>query len=290
MSSRGIFFLTLATLAWGVLQVIDKAALNKGVEVPSYTISRVFIAMIVSAVFLGIQNRHHLKMVIAREHLRDLMIVGLLASGVGLLLQIVGLSYTTATNMSAMLTLIAPITSVFAWLVLRESITKRFICSSLLMLFGVWLTRYHNELAPFGIGDALVLLAIVGYAYSNVHARKTMKNVPADVVTVGRLFFGWVSLALLLPFLGISFSSLASAPFLVILGGVVFGIRVVSYYKGIEAEGAATAATALLFSTVVTMLIAHLVLDEPITLPITSGIGLVVIGGMLLTTARSSAS
>ena len=128
----------------------------------------------------------------------------------------------------------------------------------------------------------MVLAAAVAFAFSNVHARKTMNNMPTTLVTLGRLAFGSLSIAVLLPFLQLPLAVLARAPLLVCLGGAVFGMRMVAYYKGIEYEGAGPAATFLLFSPVVTALTAHVMLGEALTVWIISGMALVVLGGMLL--------
>ena len=286
MSVGGFFYLLIATLSYGALQAVDKVVLNAKVDPVAYTISRVIISMLFLGILVLVRNRRSFISVFKPVHWKDLFIIGVLASGIGLLFQMIGLSYTTATNMSIILAFTAPLTTLFAFFILKERISQKFIAASLLMLLGVLLIFTKNPVNGFGLGDILIVIAIIGYAYSNVYAKKTMGKLPTSTVTLGRLFFGSLSLALLFPFLGFSFSSLLKAPFLVVLGGAIFGIRMLAYYKGIEIEGASTAATFLLFSPVVTVGLAASYLNESLTTTIILGMMLVIIGGLLLTKAK----
>lgn len=288
MKKSGLFFLIIATLSYGAVQIVDKAVLNYKVNPSAYAVSRVFISMFFLAVTLILQRKHKLSSVFKRKHLKDLIIIGIFGSGIGLLMQISGLSYTTATNMSMLLVFVAPFTSIFAFLMLQEPLSKRFISASMLMLFGVLIIYAKNSVSRFGPGDFLIIMATIGYAYSNVYAKKTMRNLPSMIVTFGRLLFGSLSLLILFPVLNFSFKTLLNAPFLVISGGVIFGIRMITYYKGMEIENASVAGTFLLFSPVVTVSLASLFLKEPLTVQTVIGFCLVFTGGLLLTKLKNN--
>lgn len=287
MKKGGIISLAIATLTYGGLQVVDKLALNAKVDSSAYTISRVFIAMLFLSVYISFGKKQNILSVFKKEHLKDLIIIGVLASGIGLLLQIIGLSFTTATNTSIILTFVAPLTSLFAFFMLKEAMPKLFLIASILMVVGSLVVLY-KPISPLGIGDILILLAVIGYAFSNAYAKKTMKNIPTGVVTFGRLLFGSLSIALLIPFFHFGFGTLLKAPFLLILSGLIFGIRMITYYKGIEIEGASVAATFLLFSPVVTVLLASTFLGEALTINVLAGLVTIVIGGFLLTRVKST--
>ncbi|MBN1827966.1 MAG: DMT family transporter [Deltaproteobacteria bacterium] len=286
MSYRGFFFLATAALSYGILHVVDKSAVSRGVDPAAYTVMRIVIAMAVLAAVVMLKGDDRIRSVFRKDNIKDLFIIGVFGSGIGLFFQIKGLSLSSVTNVSLLLTLVAPMTSFLAFLILKEPISKRFILSSAFMVAGVCSIHLRNTYAPFNRGDLLVTFAMVGFAYSNIHARKTMKSMSVTLVTFGRLVFGSLSLGILMPFLGASLPSLLNAPVLVVLGGCLFGVRMAAYYKGIEIEGASVAATFLLFSPAVAVLSAHLVLGEPITGPIMVGIGLVIVGGFLLTGIR----
>lgn len=243
--------------------------------------------MLFIAAFVTFRKKNSIVSVFKREHLKDLIIIGVLASGIGLLFQIIGLSYTTATNTSIILTFVAPLTSVFAYFMLKEPTPKMFVISSILMVVGSIIILY-KPISPLGVGDLLICVAVIGFAFSNAYAKRTMKNIPTEVVTFGRLLFGSLSIALLIPFFHFGFSSLIKAPVLVIVSGLIFGIRMVTYYKGIEIEGAAIAATFLLFSPVVTVLLASLFLGETLTINVIGGLVTIIIGGFLLTRVKST--
>ncbi len=289
MSVTGFIYLLIATLSYGAIQAIDKVVLNAKVDPAAYTISRVVISMLILGVLVLAKNRQSFISVFKPIHWKDLFIIGVLASGIGLLFQIIGLSYTTATNMSILLAFTAPLTTLFAVFILKEKISKLFILATLLMLSGVVLIYIKQPISAFGLGDILIMLSVTGYAYSNVYAKKTMGKLPTSTVTLGRLLFGSLSLLLLFPFLGYSFSSIFNSLWLVILGGAVFGIRMLTYYKGIEIEGASTAATFLLFSPVVTVGLATKYLNEPLTEIVIWGMTLVIFGGLLLSKSKRKA-
>ena len=111
MTRPGVLYLSIATLTYGVLHVIDKAVLNQGIPAPSYTVCRVFIAFFILALFTLARPHPDWKLVIRNSNLRDLLIIGVLASGWGLLLQTFGLTFTSATNVSMLLGLVAPFTA-----------------------------------------------------------------------------------------------------------------------------------------------------------------------------------
>jgi drug/metabolite transporter (DMT)-like permease len=196
MSPAGLLHLLVAALSYGVLHVLDRSAMLRGVDPAAYTIARVFIAMAILGASMRLHGTLPLLSVFQRDKIRDLAIIGVLASGLGLFLQIKGLAYSSATNVSVLLTLVAPLTALFALPILKEPISRTFLAAAGLMLSGVWLIYLGNRFSPFGSGDILVFLAMTGYAYSNVHARKTMKNIPTTLVTFGRLVFGSLSIAL----------------------------------------------------------------------------------------------
>jgi drug/metabolite transporter (DMT)-like permease len=288
MRKAGIIYLSIATVTYGALQVVDKLALNAGVDPSSYTIARVFIAMVFLAVFITFQSRKNLVRVFRKDHLKDLAIIGILASGWGLLLQIVGLSLTTATNTSIILAFVAPLTSFFAYFLLKEVLPKMFLLASALMIMGSLVVLY-KPISPINLGDILVLLAAVGYAFSNAYAKKSMGRIQTSLITFGRLFFGSLSIALVIPFLGLGFATLLKAPGWVVLGGLIFAIRMVTYFKGIEIEGASIAATFLLFSPAVTVMLATLMLGETLTVTVLIGLVIVLTGGLLLTSMKAKA-
>lgn len=287
MNKSGIIFLSIATLTYGALQVVDKFALNSKVDSSAYTISRVFIAMSFLLVYISCGKRQNILAVFKKEHIKDLFIIGIFASGLGLLLQIIGLSLTTATNTSIILTFVAPLTSVFAYLMLREAMPKLFLIALILMITGSLIVLY-KPISPFGAGDLFVLLAVIGYAFSNAYAKKTMRKISTGVVTFGRLFFGSLSIAVLIPLLHFDFSSLFRIPSLLIISGLIFGIRMITYYKGIEIEGASVAATFLLFSPVITVLFASVFLGEKLSVNVISGLITIIAGGFLLIRVKST--
>src|SRR5579864_720597 len=159
MKKAGIIYLTIATLTYGGLQIVDKLALNAKIDSSAYTISRVFISMLFLAAFISFRGKHSIMRVFKREHLKDIIIIGVLASGIGLLFQIIGLSFTTATDTSIILTFVAPLTSVFAFFILKESMPKMFLIASILMIVGGIIILYKS-VSPFNLGDLLICLAV----------------------------------------------------------------------------------------------------------------------------------
>ena len=286
MTRLGFFCLSAAAVSYGAMHVIDKAVMNAGGDAAAYTVLRVFIA----AGFIGLgclsAEPSSVRAVFHRKNLPSLIVIGVLASGIGLFFQIKGLTLSSATNVSVLLSFVAPVTSFFAYFIIGEPVTKRLIAASLLMLAGIACIYAKNSYSPFSAGDLLVIAAIVGYGYSNVLARQTMRSMPTTIVTFGRLLFGSLSLVFCLPFLSASFSALAVAPGLVLLGGFVFALRMLTYYRGIELEGASVAATFLLFSPVVAVLAAHFFLGEPLTPMIICGIALTFCGGAVLSSGK----
>lgn len=282
MTLKGFNYLMVATVAYGILHVIDKAALSGGVDSTAYTISRVFIAALMLGGIALATQQNVVSNLFRAGSLRDLVIIGTLASGWGLLLQIQGLSLTSATNTALLLTLVAPVTTFFAVLILKEELFPGLVISMLVMIAGICCVYGLDQATSFGAGDTLILIAVLGYGMSNVLVRKTMNNVPATIVTLGRLLFGSLSIAILIPVLATPLASVTNAPFWTLLGGIVFGVRMTAYHKGIQHEGASVAATFLLFSPLVTELTAKIALGEFLTTGTVVGTVLTAVGGWIL--------
>jgi drug/metabolite transporter (DMT)-like permease len=290
MPIKGIFYLSITALTYGMLHIVDKAALKYGADPGLYTILQVALAAVFLSFYTKVRGKHSIRSIFRKPYLKDLVIIGILTTGIGLLFKIEGLSYSSATNVSLMLTLVAPMTSLFAFFYLKEKITRRFIAASAIMLCGVWAIYFKNDYSPFGWGDFLIILAIIFFACGNVYIRKTLThNVPVSLVTLGRFVFGALSLVLVLPFLSISFDGLRQAFWLMLLGSAIFGIRMAAYHKGIEIAGASQAATFILVSPVVSVIGAHFLLGEPVTGSIFIGI-ILVLGGTALMLAKSPKS
>ncbi len=279
----GFVFLAVSALAYGLIHVIDKLSLNAGADPFSYSFARIGIGAVMMALFLKTTGKSNLHVVFDSRLIKDFVIIGVLASGWGLLFQIVGLQYTTPTNVAVTLVLAAPLTTLFAVLFFKEKLPKNFLPISFLLLAGVYLVLTKGKGFSLNSGDLLVVIASAAFAFSNAYAKETLKSVRTSVLAFARLLFGALSIALLFPFLPFHPASLLPSLSIVLLGGLIFGIRVITFYKGVELTTASIAMHATLVFPVITALSSYALFGTPIELVQWLGIALVLGGAYALT-------
>lgn len=288
MGPRGIFYLTVALLTFGFTHITDKIGISKGVKPPVFSFFRILFGLFfVFTVWLALKKKKRLKL--KKEYLKDLAIIGLLSSGLGGLLSITALSFTTATNKGIMQGLHTASTLVFAYFMLHERLPKLFYPTFTTMILGLIFLTSKGLLQPPNTGDWILFLTVPLAGFCNSYAKKTMKRVKSLTISLGRYLFGALFLSLSLFFFGLqNISTLKNGIIWVIFSGILNGIRIIAFYKGVELEGPTLAATMLTISPVITAISAFFILKETFNFLQILGLFLVIIGALILTRLKTS--
>lgn len=282
-STKGTLYLLLAVGFFGFTHIFDKMAVNRGVDPIAFSLSRVFIGLLV--IFLVWWQKHEQK-VIRKLSVKDwalFAILGAFSSGLPELISVFALRFTSATNKGIMQGLFTLGTLLLAHVFLKERLPKLFYPSFLVLLFGILLLTSNGLVHPPNTGDWLLFATIPMGSIANVMAKKLMDRFPSFSVTMARYFFATVAIALFLPFIQWqAFLSLGAAVPFVLLSGLFASLRVILFYLGIELKGPTLASAILTLTPVVTALADWFFLAHQFSTMQVLGIVLVVVASLVV--------
>ena len=116
----------------------------------------------------------------------ELFLANAIQAGLGTCLSIIGIALTEAINAGFLVKLATVTTIFFAWLILKENISRLKIAVVFVMLFGAYLLTTKGQSLLPRVGDLFILGACFCWSLGNVLVRKTLRTqaVNADVVTM----------------------------------------------------------------------------------------------------------
>lgn len=115
-----------------------------------------------------------------------LFLVNGLPAGLGTSLSILGIALTDAINAGFLVKLATVTTILFAWLILKESMSGLKIAIACAMLFGAYLLTTKGQALLPKVGDLFIFGACICWSLGDVLVRRIMKMkaINADVVTI----------------------------------------------------------------------------------------------------------
>lgn len=285
---QGIFWLGVCLLSFAFTHVFQKMGINSGVEPSTLSFFSVFSGLIfLSVIWLSAQKRANLR--IQKRHIKNLVLIGVLTSGLGVALGIYALSFTSATNKSIMQPLITGCTMIIAYFWLHERLPKSYIPAFLSVVFGVVLFTSKGFLQAPNFGDYLLLLTVPIAGFCNVFAKRTMKDLHPLTVSVGRLFFGGVFLLLVFMWFGLDqIQTLFLGLPWVICAGIASATKVATLYRAIDIEGPTIAASVITVSPVITAVSDYFLVGTPFTTLQIIGLLIAVIGAIFIARMKAS--
>jgi drug/metabolite transporter (DMT)-like permease len=133
-----------------------------------------------------------------------LFLANTLQAGLGTCFSIIGIALTDAINAGFLVKLATVSTILFAWLLLKENMSRMKLAIMFVMLFGAYLLTTKGQSMLPRIGDLFILGACVCWSLGNVMVRKILRTqtVQADVVTMQKPL---ASLPVFLTLVGVSY-------------------------------------------------------------------------------------
>jgi drug/metabolite transporter (DMT)-like permease len=277
---RGTIFGILAASIWGGMYVVSDVVLH---TIPPFTL--LSLRLLIGVLILGVILAQRGQIKIARHDLIRLLGVGMVGFGVSLGAQFVGTHLATAINGAVITSASAAFIVLFAFLVLREPLTPIRIGAVLLASVGVLaiLDLSHFDLSSnTSFGNIALIIAALTWALYSVLVRLVSKDYPTLTIS----FYAFIGgLIIALP---ASVLELGSQPIGEITVGVVLGVL----YLGVistalamllwnEAFALVEASRAALFffaQPLVGVILATLLLHQPITIQLIVGGTLVILG------------
>src|SRR6266516_2289248 len=275
----------LAVVLWGISFVATKAALR---EISPITLIFTRFALGTGVLVLILKIRRE-SPIPPRDTLPSLALMGFVGVFVHQMLQVHGLTLTTAVRTGWLIGLIPIWSAVLSAIVLHERFGARKVLGLLLGTVGAIVVITRCELSsrvlalPATVGDLLILASTVNWAIYTILGRATLKRLGSAKATAAAMFAGW---AMLIPFFvriggWREYASLSSAGLsaVVFLGIGCSGLGYLFWYAALERIETSKVAAFLHLEPLVTLLAAVIVLGEPVAVSTVIG-GLFVLAGV----------
>jgi drug/metabolite transporter (DMT)-like permease len=282
-----------AVVLWGVSFVATKAALR---EVSPVTLIFTRFALGVAVLFLILKLRRQ-SLTPPRDTWPMLAVMGLVGIFVHQMVQVHGLTLTTAVQTGWLIGVTPIWSAVLAAVFLREGFGPRKVFGLFLGTAGALLVITRGELSPRALalpatrGDLLILASTVNWAVYTILGRQTLKRLGSSRAIAAAMFAGW---AMLIPFFVSAAGwqeyrdlSSTSVIAIVFLGVGCSGLGYLFWYTALERIEASQVAAFLYLEPLVTLMAAVALLGESVAVSTILGGMLVLVGVLVVQTATS---
>lgn len=222
---------------------------------------------------------------------KALLSIGIIGGGFAFWLFFTGLKMTLGGR-AAFLHKTLPIYAlILGFIFLKEKITKQQLTALGIMLLGLFVMEFTKLSAEIRMGDFLILGATVLWAIENTISKKAMLNKESNwVVTFSRMFFGSLVLFSIIFLTGKIqlIAALTSQQILYIaISGALLFTYVLTWYWGLKYINLSKAATILLISPVISLILAVVWLGEQVLVTQLIGSILILVGAYLVIRTKS---
>jgi drug/metabolite transporter (DMT)-like permease len=280
-----------AVTVWGASFIATKIALQ---EVSPITV--VWLRFAVGVIILGftVYSRAQLKLPKARE-LAYFALLGFIGVTFHQWLQSNGLVTSQASTTAWIVATTPVFMALLGWVVLKEKLGWISAAGILLAAFGVLLVVSKGDLTSvaqgqFGApGDLLILISAPNWAVFSVLSRQSLKKHPAAMMMFYVMTLGWLFVTiqfLLGPGFGeIGQLSLAGWLGVCFLGIFCSALAYIFWYDALQALPASQAGAFLYLEPIVAVVVAAILLEEPLVLAALLGGVLILLGVWLVNRA-----
>jgi len=190
----------ISLLGFGLLPVLQKAAIVRGVEpLMAAEITLVFAAL--TNLTLLLASRLPLRALLQRQHVGGLIVMGLLGSAAVTLLVTHALAITTATNRSLFLAAYPAATLVFARVMLGEQLQARQYLAILIVMTGLVLVNSNGSGVRLGLGFWLLAATLPLIGFTDAYAKHLIKGLDPSMLVAGRNFYGALIMLVAIPWM-----------------------------------------------------------------------------------------
>ena len=283
-----ILEVTLAVIAWGGSFVATKYSLR---YVQPVTVIWLRFAMGIPILALATGLRKQFQAVPGRD-LLYFAATGFIGITFHQWLQSTALETTQASTTAWIVATVPLFSAVLGWLFLKERLWLLQIAGVLLAAMGVLVViskgNFHQlATGHFGtIGDILVLISAPNWAFFSVISRRGLSKYPAALMMTWVMLFGWlfttVHFILARGYAEIGKLALDGWLGVAFLGVVCSGAAYVFWYDALQALPVAQAGAFIYLEPLVTMVVAAIVLGEPLLAASLAGGAIILFGVWLV--------
>lgn len=183
----GAFYLSLAASIWGSMYVISKYVLE---FVPPLTL--VWLRYVIAFIALGLiwqRKYRHIETITKRDWIL-LLWIGFIGYFVSISLQFIGTKLSNAHTASLITSATPAFIALFAWLLLKEALTKQKLASLLIATIGVVCIIGWNGNASSALGGNLSLVgAAVTWALLSIYVKMASQTLHTLTITTFAILF-----------------------------------------------------------------------------------------------------
>jgi len=281
---------------WAMQIFIAKLGFMAGAMVLPFQIILVISAMVTLA-FLILPKSGSELVNLYRFHpdlFWNLFLANTIQAGLGTSLSIIGIALTDAINAGFLVKMATVTTILFAWLILKESLSRIKVFIVIVMLLGAYLLTTAGQRILPRVGDLFILAACVCWSLGNVMVRKILKtqSVRADVVTIQKplaslpVFALLIGISLFYPrVLGNLSTMLKCCTFsttyipYAIASGVCLAFAWIYLYRTLHMATASYMTLMSMVTPIIVSVLAMVFLDERLILIQVVGAGIIILSG-----------
>ena len=279
MKLRSIIYLIIYALLVASGHILQKIVINYGVDKFTFAFLRICVGFFVITVLIFYKKYHPIGII--RKNYKHFVVLGIGFSGLGILLKLWGLHYTTATNASFIMSLSSAAVIFFASIFLKEKTGRGFYFIAIIMIGGVYfISTAGIHLIPKK-GDIIIFFLAVFIGSMRVYGKNVLKTLSVLETAFGRSLFGAIFLFILMMiFSPDGFSTIPDYKvlLLVLSNGLTFSGSILFFYKALQTEGASNSGMFALLVPVFTLGFGNIFLGETINIYQISG-GIVILAG-----------
>jgi len=225
-----------------------------------------------------------------------LIFIGLIGGAFAFLFFFTGLKFTTGGRAAFLHKTLPIYVIIFAFLFLKEKISKKHIFALILMFIGLLLIT-SSQINPTilwsnpSLGDLLVILATIFWGIENTIAKHAMINGESNfIVSFGRMFFGAIFLFGIILFFGnfdLFFYLTTQQIISIVVSTLILFDYVFLWYYSIKLINVSKAASFLLLAPIVSLVLGVTILGEPAPTIQLFGSALILIGAYIVSKIKS---
>jgi drug/metabolite transporter (DMT)-like permease len=189
--SSPLFNVLAFSVFWAAQVLVTKLAFLKGAPLFPFIIQSAFFSILLMTGLVLPRHYRHIRTV-PRSILLGVLGANAIHFGLGGFFSSMGTARTSATNAAFTMQFSTVTTTLMAWLVLGEPLTRSKVATVALIMVGSFLLLTNGLVTPPGAGELLVLLACISWSTGNVGIRWLLRkgSMRSDVIACLRPVVG----------------------------------------------------------------------------------------------------
>lgn len=287
------------SLFWALQIIFAKLGFNAGAEVLSFQLLSTIIAFLVLLVLILPKVQSQLLSLFTNQKplFWKLYVANGIQAGFGTSFALIGIALTNAINAGFLVKLTTVTTILFAWIILKESLSLLKVVVVFMMLFGAYLLTTKGQVLIPNPGDLFLLAACVCWSLGTVLVRMFLKDRPieADVVTMQKPLAS-IPVILVLVALSLTYSIYfgindqvftccqlpSSETLYILLNGFCMALAWIFLYRTLKVSTASYLTMMSMITPVIVSLLAVTFLGETLIWIQVVGAALIILSGILV--------